>query len=382
MNRDITIAAHHIGPVGGMERQCTELITGYLAAGWCVTVVAWECDLPAHPKLRVVRVPGPCRPFSIGFPWFFIAGGFLVKRHRRGLLHANGAIIPNAADVATVHFSHRAYARLKEPRTGSRATRRHIVNARVVGVLVRAAEYWCYRPGRSAHLVGISEGVAREARELYPYDAAQVTTIPYGVDREVFRPDPEARAKVRRRLLGDRAEGTSLVLLVGGEWSRKGLDSVIGALRHAPGWELAVVGHGDTEAARAVARRAGVSERVQFLGRLTLPAEVYAAADAFCLPTLYETFCLVAHEAAAAGLPLLVTRVSGVDELLVDEENGWFITRNADDVARRLRQLRADPAHALAMGAAARRASRRYGWHMAVDAHLSLYEGLRPGQSG
>lgn len=376
MSKHVTIVVQHVGPLGGMERQCTELVEGYLAARWSVTVVARKCELPSHPRLAFVRVRGPYRPFVVGFPWFFVASGFLTWRHRRGLLHVNGAIAPNRADVATVHFAHRAYARLNGPRHGSRATRRHSANARVGGILARAAERWCYRPRRVPHLVGISRGVAREILEDYPYGPRDVTVIPYGVDREAFRPNAEARAAVRREVLGSRANTASLALFVGGDWHRKGLQTAIEALSGAPGWDLAVVGEGDRLAARARAERAGVGARVHFLGRRPLPVDLYAAADAFCLPTLYETFCLVAHEAAAAGLPLLVGCVSGVDDLIVDGVNGWFITRDPSDLALRLRQLRDEPAKASQMGQAARRSTERYGWDMAVNAHLALYERL------
>ncbi len=378
MSREITIVAHDVGPLGGMERQCTELIGGYLSAGWSVTVIARTCEAPPHARLRFVRVPGPYRPFSIGLPWFFVVGGLLTRRHRRGLLHVNGAIIPNRADVATIHYAHRAYAQLKVPRLGSRDTRRHALNARVVGALARAAETWCYRPVRIPHLVGISPGVCREAVDLYPYCAGQVTAIPYGVDREVFRPDDASRARVRKELLGGRSDLTPIVLFVGGDWGRKGLDTVIEALSRAPDWELVIVGEGDDDTARAQASRWGVTARVHFLGRRTLPADVYAAADVFCLPTLYETFCLVAHEAAAAGLPLLVTKVSGVEDLLAEGENGWFVTRDAGDVAERLCRLGDDRPMIHAMGAAARRATERYGWSVAVSSHLELYARLRP----
>lgn len=376
MSTDVTIVVHHVGPLGGMERQCTELVEGYLNSGWSVTVVAWECDLPPQPGLRFVRVPGPYRPFSIGLPWFFVIGGYLARRHKSGLLHVNGAIIPNRADVATVHFAHRAYARLDAPSGGSRPTRRHALNARVVARLARAAERWCYRPARIPHLVGISEGVAREVLELYPYCRRQLSVIPYGVDQGLFRPNREARRRVRAEILGERAEYASVVLFVGGDWGRKGLEVIVGALAHAPGWDLVVVGRGDDLTARLQAEELDVDRRVHFLGQRPLPADLYASADAFCLPTLYETFCLVAHEAAASGLPLLVTRVSGVEDLLVDGENGWFITRDADDVARRLRQLRSDPVLAAAMGQASRQSSERYDWDTAVDAHLGLYKRL------
>ena len=42
------------------------------------------------------------------------------------------------------------------------------------------------------------------------------------------------------------------------------------------------------------------------------------------------------HEAAAMGLPLLVGRVSGVEEILVDGENGWFVGSDPQGIARRV----------------------------------------------
>src|SRR5437762_7099650 len=57
--RRVTIVAHDVGPIGGMERQLTQLIVGLLGRGYAVTVVARRCDLPPHPALRWVRVSGP-----------------------------------------------------------------------------------------------------------------------------------------------------------------------------------------------------------------------------------------------------------------------------------------------------------------------------------
>jgi UDP-glucose:(heptosyl)LPS alpha-1,3-glucosyltransferase len=358
-----------------MERQLTELVTGLLADGWTVTVVARACDLEPHPLLRFVRVPGPYRPFAIGFPWFFFAAGWLTQRHRNGLLHVNGAIVPNRADVATVHFSHAGYHRLGQARQGSRSGLAHQINARIAGVLSRSAERWCYRPTRIPHLIGISDGVAKEVLTVYPYDARAATVIPYGVDRRTFRPDAEARERVRRDVT-HLPDNDLWALFVGGDWGRKGLSFVVEALAAAPGWRLLVVGDGDEQSALSHARRHGVEGRVTFLGRRAAPADIYAAADAFCLPTLYETFCLVAHEAAAAGLPLLVSKVHGVDVLIEPGRNGWFIERDAADIAARLRELAASASRRTAMGSAARVSSSQYGWALAVRTHISLYQSL------
>ena len=61
----ITLVAHAAGTLGGMERQLGELISGLLAAGHQVILVARECGVLPHPRFRFVRVAGPTRPFSI-----------------------------------------------------------------------------------------------------------------------------------------------------------------------------------------------------------------------------------------------------------------------------------------------------------------------------
>jgi UDP-glucose:(heptosyl)LPS alpha-1,3-glucosyltransferase len=372
--RAVTIVVHHVGPRGGMERQVTELIAGFLAAGWEVTVIAWACDVPDHEHLRWVKVTGPYRPFVIGYPWFFARAGLALARHRRGIVHVNGALVPNRADVATVHFSHRGFSRTGAKREGSRSTVLHRLNSVVSGWESLLAERWCYRTRRTPHLVAISDGVAAEASREYGYEIERVTAIPYGVDTDLFAQDAVARESTRSELC--RSDDELLVLFVGGDWGRKGLAFVIDALVDSPGWRLVVVGSGDSRQYAARAAAAGVEDRVTFLGTRTLPTDVYSAADAFCLPTAYETFCLVAHEAAAAGLPLLVPCVHGVDVLIDNGVNGWFIERDPATIAEGLRTLRADPELRARMGAAARQASLSYSWAAAVSAHVELYERL------
>ena len=88
----MTLVAHDIGPVGGMERQLTELIGGLLEDGFEVSVISRTCRVPAHPRLEWVRVRGPARPFPLAYPWFLLVGSALVRRRARGVVHSTGAI--------------------------------------------------------------------------------------------------------------------------------------------------------------------------------------------------------------------------------------------------------------------------------------------------
>ncbi len=118
----VTLVAHRVGPVGGMEQMLSRLIQGLLETGWEVTVVARSCDLSPHPMLRWARVPHAGRPFLLMYPWFFVAGSLVTWRRRRGVLNTTGALVLNRADVSTVHLCHHAF-HAKSERLGEQADR-------------------------------------------------------------------------------------------------------------------------------------------------------------------------------------------------------------------------------------------------------------------
>ena len=378
---EVTIVANDIGPAGGMERQLTVLITALLEAGHRVRVIAWTCNLPPHPNLRWFRVPGPSRPFSLAYPLFLVIASLLVARRRRGVLHSTGAIVLNRTDVNTVHFCHHAagaatpgLSRASRPGPAYRA------NAWVVRRLNLLAERWCFRPRRTRHLIGVSNGLASELRDHFPAMADRIGVIPNGVDTDRFHPRDAvgAAAMAESARPAGRSQGAPAperlrALFVGGDWERKGLRLAIEALAGCPAAELTVVGDGDAGGYRDLARGLGCADRVHFAGPTDDTAPAYRAADAFLLPTAYESFSLVTYEAAASGLPLLVTPVNGVEDLLRDGANGWFIDRSPDSIAARLRTLATDPSLRRTLGETARRDSLAYSWSSVVQSYRDLY---------
>jgi UDP-glucose:(heptosyl)LPS alpha-1,3-glucosyltransferase len=368
---DVTIVANDIRAVGGMERVLTELIVGLRELGHRVTVIARTCELPAGVEVTVRRVRGPGRPFVLAYPWFLLAGSLALRRWRRGVVHATGAIVLNRVDVVAVHYCHQV-----GPVNPSRASWPHRAQMRLAGFLKRRTERVCFRRNRGATFVCVSDGVAAEVREHYPELAGRVITIHNGVDMRAFAPGrraQEARALRAALQLGERQP---VAAFVGSEWERKGLRPLIDALAQAPGWALLVAGGGDRRAYEALAEERGVAASLRWLGVTRDVALAYAVADAFVLPSAYETFGLVAFEAAASGVPLLATPVSGVRELLRDGENGFQITREPQDIAARLRTLGADAELRRRMGAAARAAVERFGWEQTVARHHELYARL------
>jgi glycosyltransferase involved in cell wall biosynthesis len=364
----VTIVAHDIGPVRGMERQLTELVTGLGRLGHGVTVIARTCELPASSGVAFHRVRGPSRPFLIAYPWFMVAGSLALWKRRRGVVQATGAIVLNRVDVIAIHYCHQVGIS-----TASRATRLFRAHIKLAGTLKRVGERVCFRRNRSATFVCVSEGVAEEMREHFPDLAERVMTIHNGVDTESYdRGSRRDEALAMREALG--IAGDRLVAaFVGSEWERKGLGPLIQALASSPDWDLIVAGGGDEQRYRQMADAMGVGRAVHWLGVTRDVQLVYEVADAFVLPSSYETFSLVTFEAAASGLPVLATPVNGVRELIDDGRNGLLISPEPDVIAERLSLLGADPALRARLGRAAHESALGFGSERMVLAHHELY---------
>jgi UDP-glucose:(heptosyl)LPS alpha-1,3-glucosyltransferase len=369
--RELTLVAHHVGPVGGMERVLSELALGLRRRGYAVTVIAYECDLPADAGVRFRRVRGPSRPFVLSYPWFMLAGTLAVRRWRRGPVQTAGAIVLNGVDVIAIH-----YCQQVGPATPSRSNWLFRLNVRVSALLGRLAERVCFRSSSPRRFVCVSDGVADEIRKYFPKQAGRVEVIPNGVDTDAFAPDSRRQeASVLREELQISSDRL-VAIFVGSEWRRKGLGPAIRALALAPDWDLLVVGSGDREHYGQLAEREGVAGAVHWIGVSRDVAPLYQLADALVFPTSYEAFPLVALEAAASGLPILATPVNGIRELVRDGENGFLISTDPADIGERLRLLGGDPELRARLAAGARASALDYTWAKMVERHVALYQRL------
>jgi UDP-glucose:(heptosyl)LPS alpha-1,3-glucosyltransferase len=367
----VALVAHGVHDHGGMERAFFELVQrGHREYDF--VVFASELDERLRPLVEWRRVRVPMRPIPLKIAAFSLLAGLRLARTDKAIVHTMGALVLNRTDVATVQFCSAGFrertGRLVSP--GRTVPRR--INSGIVRLLALGLEAWCYRVSRVGSFGAVSRGVATELERHYPDVPVSIT--PNGVDVSRFRPDPDARRELRAR------EGVSddelVLLFVGNDWEHKGLGETIDAIARAQltNARLWVVGRGDEKRYGALAREHGVT--VHFAGVVRDTERWYAAADAFVFPTLYETFSLVAYEAAAAGLPIIATRVSGIEELLEDEQAGLLVERNADSISAALRRLAADPALRRRLGDEGRRRATAYDWGRSVESVLQLYREL------
>lgn len=214
---------------------------------------------------------------------------------------------------------------------------------------------------RFARVFAVSESVAREIARWVPRDRLRV--VRNGVD--AGRLDERARREVdaARALLAAVGQGPWLV--AAGRLARqKGLDRLVGALALGggplDGARLALVGGGPERAAiQRRAERAGVAERLVWLGERREVAGFLAAADVVVLPSRREGLPFVALEALALGRPLVAMAVGGVPGLMSSEREGWLVRGGVAALATALREALGDPEEAARRGRAGRERVKR-----------------------
>jgi UDP-glucose:(heptosyl)LPS alpha-1,3-glucosyltransferase len=168
-----------------------------------------------------------------------------------------------------------------------------------------------------------SKMVKDEIFDFYSYRPDKIDVVYNGIPLNHFQFSAEVRRKSRLKLDLDPSE--VVALFVGSGWERKGLRYAVDALESIPipKLRLVVAGYGDTRRYR--------SDRIQFLGEVADLLPIYAAADIFILPTIYDPFSNACLEAMACGLPVITTRANGFCEIMEDRVHGSIVD-SADNV--------------------------------------------------
>jgi len=362
-------------PVGSCHRQ--------MLAGLCqeheFTVFAVEFDNPCPERIRFVRVPVPTRPLALLFLAYHLVAPvvYWLHRLRTGARFDLVQMVESNlgfGQVSYAHFCHRAYLKRHWKRAGARGLRGwlrwldHWLHALV--------EPWVYQ--RTQQVVVPSQGLKRELEETYHFVRGKVTVIPNPVNLDRMRPPEDFDREGFRQERGVGPGEVVLVFVALGHFERKGLPLVLEALRGLGDLpvRLWVVG-GEADLVREWRERVermGLAGRVAFFGMQKDVPPFLWGADAFVFPSLYEVFPLVSLEAAAAGLPLIVTPLYGVEEFMRDGETGFLVERSVEGVAQGLKRfISLPPEIRRRMGERAREAVAPYGVEPFVEAWRRFY---------
>lgn len=167
--------------------------------------------------------------------------------------------------------------------------------------------------------------------------AAHIEVLPHGIERPAFPP------------LSERVPGPIRFACIGGLAWQKGVHVLIEAFERLLGRaELWVAGNESFDPTYVQQLRDRAGPRIRFLGGLSRAQvwECLATTDVLAVPSLwYEAFSLIAHEAFAAGVPVIASRLGALAEVVSDGGDGLLVAPgDVDAWSAALQRLADDPA--------------------------------------
>ncbi len=237
---------------------------------------------------------------------------------------------------------------------------------------------------RSDALIAVSKYTVGELTGLYGIEEEKIHVIYNGVDTCKFKPRPD-RAELRREFRLE--EKKKIVLFVGRLYHRKGLEillrSIPPVIQQFRDVKFAISGTGfkkKEESLRDLAKELEIEDYVTFLGYVPdekLP-DLYSGSDIFVLPAIYENFPFAILEAQATALPVISTKVGGIPEFLINNENGFLIDPgDPAQLTQRILTLLQDPKLAKKMGSQGRKLiEEKFAWRLITNQVIDLYHKL------
>ena len=334
------------------------------------------------------------------------SGGFYYDRRLRDRLSAHGH------DVRVVSLRPPSYPRqlIDNLRPGRIASRLDDADVVVEDGLAHPSLVAANRRV-SAPTVALLHMVATTAREGVRRRIVRRTERRFlrGVDAAIHNSEATRRAAERLGApersavvlpAGDRFDATSVdaetvrkraretplqVTFLGNVVPRKGADTLVrGVARSDADWRLTIIGDRDlapeyADRVRETAANAGVTDRVEFTGRLPdeMVAERLRDTHVLGLPSSYEPFGMATLEAMAFGCVPLASTVGGAAEYVEDGGNGLLIPPDDPDAVTGALDTLADRSLLAELGTAAlARHAAWPGWRETMDDAVNFLETL------
>lgn len=363
---------------GGIEKYIYSLVERLLEAGHEVHYFATKWEPYEHERLHFHRVPMVRFLHTLRVLTFNSNCNKLLAKDEYDIIH--GFTKTTQQDVYTDGsgcLEEYIDATHWERSPGWRRWYRKTPHQRAI----QAMESGRFQRDAILKIVPMAQFVADQILAHYDVDPARVEVIYNGVELEHFHPSNRQKLGAPFRREHGIAENTPVLLFVGNDWRRKGLDVVLEALAKLAGAgnttpELLVAGHDNhPEHYQALAQKLGLGDRVHWLGRVREIRVPFAASDLFVFPSRYDVFGNVGLEALASGVPGLLSARAGVSEILDGGPGGARLEdpHDSEELARRMEEF-------LGAGdmdtrrAAARKNAERYSWDDHFDRLLEVYE--------
>ncbi|OQX51521.1 MAG: hypothetical protein B5M53_10945 [Candidatus Cloacimonas sp. 4484_209] len=314
----IAVVSFRTYEYGGVERYAFELVK-HLSAVAEVHLFTNRIIGTTEAKVHLIPSLGSRDLFAVNSFMYFLHRG--LKRRDFDIIHSMGPLYLYP-DVVTAHM----------------CQKRLLLDAQnLFSDFSRIRKYyWMLRSSIAAHfqkisfnnasvVIAVSSQLSEELKTLYGIKNLKV--VYPGIERFFFsKPDKKAKEIKRKQL--DIDNNAVVLLFVGSQWKRKGLEFLIKALPLLKkNVFLLVVGQGNAAQYKKIVASYNVSRRVKFAGFQKNILDYYAVSDICVLPSSYEGFGYPVLEAMAMGLPVVVSDKVGAAELVRDGKTGYIVEK-------------------------------------------------------
>lgn len=351
---------------GGQEIRILTEAQGMLHRGHRVTLL---CPREARIHAAALERGLPVEPLPIG------------RKKLGGVLALRRWLIANPADVINTHSSTDTwlaalaccFLKCPPPLVRTRHISAPISNNRLT--------HWLYADA-TRHIVTTGEALRRQLIQENGCDADRITSVPTGIASDHFVPGDQAAARARLGLPQD----VPLIGIVATLRSWKGHRYLIEALVRLPdrNTHLVIVGDGPQRSAlEAQVRRLGIQGRVWMAGDQADVVPWLQSLDVFALPSFAnEGVPQALVQAMMTGLACVTTTVGAITEAAQEGETALLVEpQDADDLARALRRLIADPALRAQLGQRARaHCLRKFSYDKMLDRMEAIFSIVAQGE--
>lgn len=369
--------------IGGLARHTEGLSKALASLGHEVHVVTLdfpgapyeEAEVPLYVHRVAVDLPAPTfHTWVLLFNHFFEKRvGQLAKKYGPpDIVHVHDWLTAPAG-VASKHLMRVPLVMTFHSTESSRSSSSRSPESAMVGGL----EWW--GSYEAAKVIAVSEWMKSEVVSQFKVPRSKVVEIPNAVDITKFEKPVDVEAT---RMKWKVQPGEKLITAVGRLTSQKGFDDLIRALavvqKSIPDSKLLVMGDGYMRGElEALANGEGVAARTTFAGFVSDDDLVDAikSSDMVAVPSRFEPFGIIALEAMAAGVPVVVSRVGGLAEIVEDDVDGLEVDPNSPySIAKATIRLLSDRALASQLAARAKEKVKAYNWKHSATKTLEVYE--------
>ncbi|MCX8191321.1 MAG: glycosyltransferase family 4 protein [Nitrososphaerales archaeon] len=243
--------------------------------------------------------------------------------------------------------------------------------------MVHGLEWW--GSFEASYVITVSEYMKNEVVRLYNLPLDKVHVISNGIDIKTF--DVVVNRDAVRARLGISPD-ERIILAVGRLTWQKGFDDLIKAFSKVltihPNSRLVIVGDGYMRGElEKLAWDLGVGKKVIFTGFINDQEliEIFKSSDVLVVSSRYEPFGIVALEGMVNGLPVVVTNVGGLAEIVEHESDGvWVYPNNPDSIAWGIDRVLSYQKFAHKLILNGKDKVKKYDWSLIAQRIIHVYE--------